>query len=87
MPKALATGNSKGPNNTMAGMPSNMLPRMMNASMDTIMKPMAPPGTCVMSATKSREKPDCVSAQAMAVAQPMMSKMAPDKDAVSTSIG
>ena len=34
-----------------------------------------------------REKPDCVSAQAMPVAAPMMSRIAPDSAAVSTSIG
>ena len=40
-----------------------------------------------MSAARSREKPDCVSAQAIAVAAPMMSRIAPHSEAVSTSIG
>jgi TRAP-type C4-dicarboxylate transport system permease large subunit len=33
------------------------------------------------------ENPDCVSAQAMPVAAPMMSRIAPDSEAVETSIG
>ena len=37
--------------------------------------------------TSWREKPDWVSAQAIAVAVPMMSRMAPESDAVSISIG
>ena len=47
----------------------------------------APPGSAVMSWASVAEKPDCVSAQAMPVAAPMMSRIAPDSDAVSTSMG
>ena len=51
------------------------------------MNPHLPPGTAAMILTRSCEKPDCVSAHAIAVAQPTMSRIAPDSDAVSTSIG
>ena len=57
------------------------------ATIDTIMKVNLPPGSPVMAAARSREKPDCVSAQAIAVAAPMMSRIAPHSDAVSISIG
>ncbi len=40
-----------------------------------------------MAATSWCEKPDWVSAQAMAVAVPMMNRIAPESEAVSTSIG
>ena len=40
-----------------------------------------------MNAASKAEKPDWVSAQAMPVAAPMMSRMAPESDAVSTSMG
>ena len=40
-----------------------------------------------MNAASEAEKPDWVSAQAMPVAAPMMSRIAPDSAAVSTSIG
>ena len=51
------------------------------------MKPAAPPGILAISSASSREKPDCVSAHAIAVAVPTMNRIAPDSDAVSTSIG
>ena len=47
----------------------------------------APPGRPVMNAASEVEKPDCVSAQAMPVAAPMISRIAPDSAAVSVSIG
>ena len=50
-------------------------------------KLIAPPGRLDMIAARSREKPDWVSAHAMPVAAPMINRMAPDSDAVSTSIG
>ena len=59
----------------------------MKATIETAMKVAAPPGSPAMAAASSREKPDCVSAQAMPVAVPMISRIAPDSDAVSTSIG
>ena len=40
-----------------------------------------------MTSASDCEKPDCVSAQAMPVAAPMMSRIAPDSVAVVTSIG
>jgi hypothetical protein len=40
-----------------------------------------------MAAARSREKPDCVRPQAIAVAAPMISRMAPHSEAVSISIG
>ncbi len=46
-----------------------------------------PPGRPVIAVASCAEKPDCVSAQAMPVAAPMMSRIAPDSEAVSTSIG
>ena len=46
-----------------------------------------PPGRPVMAAASVREKPDCVRPQAMPVAQPMISRIAPDRHAVSTNIG
>ena len=51
------------------------------------MKAAEPPGRPVMAAASAREKPDCVSPQAMPVAVPMISRIAPDRRAVSTSIG
>ena len=87
MPSARAAGNSNGPSSTMAGMPSSTEPRMVKATIDTAMKPARPPGTAVTASTSDWLKPDCVSAQAMAVAIPIISKMAPASDAVPTSIG
>ena len=40
-----------------------------------------------MTVASDAEKPDWVSAQAMPVAAPMISRIAPDSAAVSTSIG
>ena len=40
-----------------------------------------------MNFASEAEKPDWVSAQAIPVAAPMMSRIAPDRAAVSTSIG
>ena len=40
-----------------------------------------------IAAARSCEKPDCVRPQAIAVAQPMMNRIAPESEAVSTSIG
>ena len=51
------------------------------------MKVTAPPGKPVIAAASVRENPDWVSPQAIAVAVPMMSRMAPDRQAVETSIG
>ncbi|MNC93300.1 hypothetical protein D3C83_98950 [compost metagenome] len=51
------------------------------------MNPAAPPGTPAIAAASWREKPDCVSAQAIAVAVPTISRIEPESDAVSTSIG
>ncbi|MOA57366.1 hypothetical protein D3C78_1815290 [compost metagenome] len=51
------------------------------------MKVAAPPGRPAMAVASWVENPDCVSAQAMPVAVPMMSRMAPDRQAVSTSMG
>ena len=87
MPTWRAIGNKSGPNSTIAGMPSSTEPSTTNATIDTIMKVAAPPGSPVIAAARSREKPDCVSAHAMAVAAPMMSRIAPHSDAVSISIG
>ena len=47
----------------------------------------APPGSPVIIVASDDENPDCVSAQAIPVAAPMMSRIAPDSEAVSTSIG
>ena len=51
------------------------------------MNPAAPPGIEVMAAANCRENPDWVNAQAIPVAVPMISRIAPDSAAVSTSIG
>ena len=40
-----------------------------------------------MAAASAREKPDWVRPQAIPVAVPMISRIAPDRHAVSTSIG
>ena len=68
-------------------MPSSTLPRMMNTTIDTAMKPAFPPGSAAIAAARSCEKPDWVSDQAMPVAAPMMSRIAPESEAVSTSMG
>ena len=54
----------------------------MKATMETAMKLAAPPGSPVMAAASAREKPDWVRPQAMPVAVPMMSRIAPDRPAV-----
>jgi len=84
---ALAIGKSSGPNSTIAGMPSSTLPRITKATIEIIRKPKPPPGTDAIAWASWREKPDWVSAQAMPVAVPMISRMAPDRQAVSSSIG
>ena len=71
----------------MAGIPSSTLPSTTNATIETAMNPAAPPGMDVIAAANWRENPDWVSAQAIAVAVPMISRIAPDSAAVSTSIG
>ena len=58
----------------------------MNANTDTAKNIGAPPGKAAIAAASCLEKPDCVSAHAMPVAAPMMSRIAPDKEAVSISI-
>ena len=68
-------------------MPSSSEPSTTKTRMETAKKPILPPGMCVIAATSCWLKPDCVSAQAIAVAMPMMSRMAPDSAAVLTSIG
>ena len=42
-----------------------------------------PPGTAAIAGASYCEKPDCVIAQAIAVAAPTISRIAPDSDAVS----
>ena len=59
----------------------------MKPSADTTRKVRVPPGRAFIMVASVPEKPDCVSAQAMPVAAPMMSRMAPDRAAVVTSIG
>ena len=68
-------------------MPSSTLPSTVTAITESAMKPYLSPGTTAISSTSAFKKPDGVSAQAIAVAQPMISTIAPDSDAVSTSIG
>ena len=68
-------------------MPSSTLPSTTKATIETARKPCAPPGMVFISAARSCEKPDCVSPQAIAVAQPTMKMIAPDSEAVSTSMG
>jgi len=60
---------------------------MVKATIETAMKLAAPPGSPVMAAASARENPDCVSPQAMPVAEPMISRMAPESEAVSISMG
>ena len=84
---AFAIGNSKGPNSTMAGMPSSTLPSTTKARIDTARNVTCPPGSDPIQDASAWLKPDCVSAQDMPVAAPMISRMAPDKEAVSVSIG
>ena len=48
------------------------------------MNPATPPGIRAMAAASWCEKPDWVSAQDMAVAVPMMSRMEPDRVAACT---
>ena len=49
----------------------------MNATIDTPRKPHLPPGTADIAAASCVENPDWVSAHAMALAAPMMKRMAP----------
>ena len=60
---------------------------MMKTTIDTAMKPTFRPGIAAIASARSCEKPDWVSDQAMAVAAPMMSRIAPEREAVSTSMG
>ena len=87
MPTFSAIGNSNGPNSTITGMPSSTLPSTTKATIEIIRKPKLPPGTDAIAWASWREKPDWVSAQAMLVAVPMISRIAPDRHAVSSSIG
>ena len=68
-------------------MPSSTLPSTVKAITEIAMKPYLSPGTTAISSISTLEEPAGVSAQAIAVAQPMISTIAPDSDAVSTSIG
>ncbi len=68
-------------------MPSSTLPSTTKVTIETARKPIWPPGSAAIVVTSWRENPDWVSAQAIAVAMPMMSRMAPDSEAVSTSMG
>src|SRR5690349_25142574 len=87
MPTALAIGNNKGPNSTIAGIPSSTEPSTTKATIDAAMKLIAPPGIPVIVAASVREKPDWVSPQAMAVAGPRMGRMAPERGALENSLG
>ena len=68
-------------------MPSSTLPSTMKATIETARNVALPPGRPPMAAARSREKPDWVSPQAIAVAAPMISRIAPHSEAVSISIG
>ena len=68
-------------------MPSRMLPSSTKATRVTARKPPAPPGTAAIVAAIRPEKPDWVSAHAMADAVPMTNRIAPDSAAVSTKAG
>jgi hypothetical protein len=68
-------------------MPSSTLPKMTNVTIVTARNVGAPPGRPVMKAAREEEKPDWVSAQAIAVAAPMISRIEPERAAVSISIG
>ena len=59
---------------------------MTKTTIDIAMKLAAPPGSVDMKEASWPEKPDWVSAQAIAVAAPMMNRMAPDSEAVPTSM-
>ena len=87
MPIARAIRNNSGPNSMIAGMPSSTLPRTTNATIDTGMNIEGPPGGCSMNKAGVPEKPNCVSARAIAVALPIIVKIAPDNAAVSISMG
>src|SRR6266481_624835 len=63
-------------------MPSSTLPSTTKSTIETARKPTCPPGSAAIVVTSWREKPDCVNAQASAVAMPMMSRMAPDSEAL-----
>jgi hypothetical protein len=67
--------------------PSNTLPRKMKVTTVMAKNPARPPGTFAIPATSQVENPDCVSAQAIAVAVPTMSITAPVSATVSTSSG
>jgi len=64
-----------------------MLPNTMNATIVIARNPAVPPDVSAMTETSHCEKPDCVNAQAIAVAVPMISITAPVSNAVSMSIG
>ena len=66
----------------MAGMPSSSEPRTAKTTIETARNPARPPGICAIASTRVWLKPDWVIAQAMAVAMPMMSRMAPESAAV-----
>ena len=59
----------------------------MKARIEIARKPHWPPGTEAIASASACENPDCVRAQAMPVAAPMMNRIAPDRIAVSTSMG
>lgn len=63
------------------------LPRMTKATMLTARKVGIPLGRPVMNVARTDEKLNCVSAQAMPVAVPMVRRIAPDRTAVITNTG
>ena len=69
-----------------AGKPSSKHPKIKNTRIVTTMKAAIPPGRVVKKSDKLCTTPLCVMAQAMAEAVPKISKIAPLKAAVSTSI-
>ena len=71
----------------MTGIPSSTLPNTTKHKIETARNVKLPPGSAAIVSASCWENPDCVSAQAMAVAAPTISRIAPESDAVSTSMG
>jgi hypothetical protein len=63
-------------------MPSKIEPSTTKATIEAAMNVTAPPGKPVIAAASVRENPDWVRPQAIAVAVPMIRRMAPERQAV-----
>ena len=85
--KLLRDGEQQRADSTITEIPSSTLPNTTKATIEAAMNVKFPPGNPAITLDSCCEKPDWVSAHAIDVAAPRISRITPDSDAVSTSIG